>query len=146
MPIRTSAIRSLGAHFNVFAIESFMDELAAASGADPLAFRLARPDDERGRAVLLAAADAAGWAPPAAPTPASGSATRATRTPAPTAPWSAEVEARRSVRVRRLVSAVDVGRVVNPDGVRNQIEGGAIQATSWTLKEQVRFDPDGSPA
>ena len=42
--------------------------------------------------------------------------------------------------MRRLAAAVDVGRVVNPDGVRNQIEGGAIQATSWTLKERVRFD------
>ena len=88
MPIRTSAIRSLGAHFNVFAIESFMDELAAASGVDPLAFRLARLDDERARAVLLAAADGAGWGSrPAAPTLASGSVTRGTRTPAPTAPW-----------------------------------------------------------
>jgi nicotinate dehydrogenase subunit B len=53
------------------------------------------------------------------------------------------VEAGESVRVRRLVLAVDVGRVVNRDGVRNQIEGGAIQAASWTLKEQVRFGPDG---
>ena len=56
---------------------------------------------------------------------------------------AAQVEARESVRVRRLVLAVDVGRVVNRDGVRNQIEGGAIQAASWTLKEQVRFGPDG---
>jgi CO/xanthine dehydrogenase Mo-binding subunit len=52
----------------------------------------------------------------------------------------AEVEGDADVRVRRLVLAVDVGEVINPDGVANQIEGGAIQATSWTLKEAVRFD------
>jgi CO/xanthine dehydrogenase Mo-binding subunit len=52
----------------------------------------------------------------------------------------AEVEAEAEVRVRRLWTAVDVGRVVNPDGVRNQIEGGCVQATSLTLLEQVRFD------
>ncbi len=144
MPIRTSAIRSLGAHFNVFAIESFMDELAAASGDDPLAFRLARLDDERARAVLLAAADAAGWGQPpdAADTGLGLGYARYKNTGAYCAA-AAEVEARESVRVRRLVLAVDVGRVVNLDGVRNQIEGGAIQAASWTLKEQVRFGPDG---
>ena len=52
----------------------------------------------------------------------------------------AEVEAEHDIQVRRLTIAVDVGRVVNPDGVRNQIEGGATQATSWTVKERVRFD------
>src|SRR5690606_10777363 len=52
----------------------------------------------------------------------------------------AEVEATEDVRARQLTIAVDVGDVINPDGVRNQIEGGAIQATSWTLKEAVRFD------
>jgi nicotinate dehydrogenase subunit B len=55
----------------------------------------------------------------------------------------AEVEADTSVRLRRLWLAVDVGRVINPDGVRNQVEGGAVQSASWTLREQVRFDRDG---
>ena len=144
MPIRTSAIRSLGAHFNVFAIESFMDELAAASGADPLAFRLARLDDERARAVLLAAADAAGYRqPPEAADTGLGLGYARYKNTGAYCAVAAQVEARESVRVRRLVLAVDVGRVVNRDGVRNQIEGGAIQAASWTLKEQVRFGPDG---
>jgi CO/xanthine dehydrogenase Mo-binding subunit len=144
MPIRTSAIRSLGAHFNVFAIESFMDELAAAAGVDPLAFRLARLDDERARAVLLAAADAAGWGqPPQAADTGLGLGYARYKNAGAYCAVAAEVEARESVRVRRLVLAVDVGRVVNRDGVRNQIEGGAIQAASWTLKEQVRFGPDG---
>jgi CO/xanthine dehydrogenase Mo-binding subunit len=52
----------------------------------------------------------------------------------------AEVEAEHELRVRRLTIAVDAGLVINPDGVVNQIEGGAIQATSWTVKEQVSFD------
>jgi nicotinate dehydrogenase subunit B len=61
MPIRTSSLRSLGAHLNVFAIESFMDELAAAAGADPVRFRLAHLTDPRARQVLTQAADMAGW-------------------------------------------------------------------------------------
>ena len=61
MPLRMSSLRSLGAYANVFALESFMDELAQAAGADPLEFRLAHLDDERGRAVLNAAAAEAGW-------------------------------------------------------------------------------------
>jgi nicotinate dehydrogenase subunit B len=148
MPIRTSAIRSLGAHFNVFAIESFMDELADAAGADPLDFRLARLEDERARAVLLAAADAAGWGrrqDTAAADADTGLGLGYARYKNAGAYCAAvaEVEAAESVRVRRIVVAVDVGQVVNLDGVRNQIEGGVIQAVSWSLKEQVRFDRDG---
>ena len=148
MPIRTSAIRSLGAHFNVFAIESFMDELAAAAGADPLAFRLALLDDERARAVISAAAEGAGWgqrreaATARADTGLGLGYARYKNTGAYCAAV-AEVEATESVRVRRIVVAVDVGQVVNLDGVRNQIEGGAVQAVSWTLIEQVRFGRDG---
>ena len=148
MPIRTSAIRSLGAHFNVFAIESFMDELAAAAGADPLAFRLALLDDERARAVISAAAEGAGWAQrrkAAAARADTGLGLGYARYKNAGAYCAAvaEVEATESVRVRRIVVAVDVGHVVNMDGVRNQIEGGAVQAVSWTLKEQVRFGRDG---
>jgi CO/xanthine dehydrogenase Mo-binding subunit len=148
MPIRTSAIRSLGAHFNVFAIESFMDELAAAADADPLAFRLALLDDERARAVLSAAAEGAGWGQrreTAAAHADTGLGLGYARYKNAGAYCAAvaEVEASESVRVRRIVVAVDVGHVVNLDGVRNQIEGGAVQAVSWTLKEQVRFGRDG---
>lgn len=147
MPIRTSAIRSLGAHFNVFAIESFMDELAAVAGADPLAFRLALLDDERARAVISAAAEGAGWGQrrEAAAHADTGLGLGYARYKNAGAFCAAvaEVEATESVRVRRIVVAVDVGQVVNLDGVRNQIEGGAVQAVSWTLKEQVRFGRDG---
>jgi nicotinate dehydrogenase subunit B len=143
MPIRTSSLRSLGAHLNVFAIESFMDELAAAAGADPVAFRLAHLTDPRARQVLTEAAAMAGWD------------TRGRRDGtgygAGVARYSgvagycaavAEVEADTDIRVRRLWLAVDVGRVINPDGVINQVEGGAVQSASWTLREQVTFDRD----
>lgn len=134
-PLRSSSLRSLGAFLNVLAIESFMDELAAAAGRDPLDFRLAHLTDPRARAVLLAAAELGGW----------GGGNRGLglaryKERGAYCAVVAEVEAEHDVRVRRLAIAVDVGRVVNPDGVRNQIEGGAVQAASWTLKERVRFD------
>jgi nicotinate dehydrogenase subunit B len=141
MPIRTSALRSLGGFANVFAIESFLDELAAARGEDPLAFRLRQLSDARGRAVLEAAARRAGWST-WSKREGCGHGIAYARYKG-TSAWCAviaEVEAGREIRVTRLVVAVDVGLVVNPDGVANQIEGGAIQAASWTLKEAVKFD------
>ncbi|MGN9912469.1 molybdopterin cofactor-binding domain-containing protein [Phytohabitans sp. LJ34] len=134
-PLRSSSLRSLGAFLNVFAIESFMDELALAAGRDPLAHRLAHLTDPRARAVLLAAAELGGWG---GDNRGIGLARYKER--GAYCAVVAEVEAEQDIRVRRLAIAVDVGRVVNPDGVRNQIEGGAVQAASWTLKERVRFD------
>ncbi|WP_204331768.1 molybdopterin cofactor-binding domain-containing protein [Geodermatophilus sabuli] len=139
-PIRSSALRALGAHHNVFAIESFMDELAAAVGADPLEHRLRHLPDERARAVLTTAAEAADWGDPSPDGVARGIGLARYKDRGAYCAVVAEVEARTDIRVRRLTLAVDVGRVVNPDGVRMQIEGGAVQATSWTLKERVRFD------
>ncbi|MEW9531059.1 molybdopterin cofactor-binding domain-containing protein [Microbispora sp. NPDC049125] len=139
-PIRSSAIRSLGAFMNVFAIESFMDELALAAGADPVEYRLAHLRDTRARAVLEAAAAAAGWGAPADEGTGRGAGLARYKERGAYCAVVADVEAEREIRVRRLTVAVDVGMVVNPDGVRNQIEGGATQAASWTLKERVRFD------
>ncbi|MBP7567051.1 MAG: xanthine dehydrogenase family protein molybdopterin-binding subunit [Burkholderiaceae bacterium] len=144
MPLRTSSLRSLGAHCNVFAIESFMDELAQAAQCDPLAFRLRHLDDPRARDVLQAAARNAGWVGRDARERSEGTGfglglARYKGSGA----WCAavaEIEAAEAVRVRRLWIAVDVGCVVNPDGVLNQIEGGAVQTVSWVLKEAVRFD------
>jgi len=138
--IRSSALRALGAHMNVFAIESFMDELAQLVGQDPLAFRLAHLDDERGRRVLQAAATAAGWGQDTPDGVGRGIGFARYKGRGAYCAVVAEVEAEHDIKVRRLTIAVDVGRVVNPDGVRNQIEGGATQATSWTVKERVRFD------
>ena len=138
--VRTSALRALGAYLNVFAIESFMDELALVSGQDPLAFRLAHLDDDRAERVLGAAARAAGWGEPLPDGWGRGLGFARYKDRGAYCAVVAEVEAETEVRLRRLIIAVDVGRVVNPDGVRNQIEGGATQSASWTLKERVRFD------
>jgi nicotinate dehydrogenase subunit B len=141
MPIRTSALRTLGAFANIFAIESFLDELAAERGEDPLSFRLRHLKDERARAVLEAAARRSGWKQWKRREGAGhGIAFGRYKNFGAYCAVVAEVEGDAEIRVPRLVVAVDVGEVVNPDGVANQMEGGAIQATSWTLKEAVRFD------
>ncbi|HEV7212452.1 MAG TPA: molybdopterin cofactor-binding domain-containing protein [Blastococcus sp.] len=138
--VRSSALRALGAHMNVFSIESFLDELAWAAGADPLEFRLRHLDDERARAVLTTAATAAGWGGALDDGLGRGIGLARYKGRGAYCAVVAEVEAVHDIRVRRLTVAVDVGRIVNPEGVRMQIEGGAVQATSWTTKERVRFD------
>jgi nicotinate dehydrogenase subunit B len=148
MPIRVSALRTLGAYANVFALESFMDELAAAAGADPVAFRLAHMKDPRARAVIEAVAKKAQWKERE-----KGDGTRGRgigfakyKNLACYVAVVAEVEVDRSsgaVRVPRTWAAVDSGLIINPDGLINQMEGGIIQSVSWTLKEEVRFDRDG---
>jgi len=144
MPVRTSALRSLGAYANVFAIESFMDELAQTAGIDPIAFRLRHLKDPRGRAVIEAAARRAEW-DRWKPAEGRGHGIGFARYKNLGAYCAAvaEVEVGHDVRVERLILAVDVGLVINPDGVINQIEGGAIQSTSWTLKEQVKLGARG---
>jgi CO/xanthine dehydrogenase Mo-binding subunit/aerobic-type carbon monoxide dehydrogenase small subunit (CoxS/CutS family) len=141
MPLRTSSLRSLGAHLNVFAIECFMDELAAAAGADPVRFRLAHLSDPRARQVLTEAAGMAGWdARGRRDDTGYGIGVARYSGVAGYCAAVAQVEAGTDIAVRRLWLAVDVGRVINPDGVINQVEGGAVQSASWTLREQVRFD------
>jgi nicotinate dehydrogenase subunit B len=141
MPIRTSSLRTLGAFGNVFALESFLDELCVERGEDPLAFRLRHLSDQRAWAVLEAAAKRAGWSGRRkADGIGYGLAFARYKNGSAYCAMIAEVETSADIRVRRLVAAVDVGEVINPDGVINQIEGGAIQSTSWTLKEAVRFD------
>src|SRR5262249_18494279 len=140
-PLRASALRSLGAFANVFAIESFMDELAIAAGQNAIGFRLRHLADRRARAVIERAAIVAAWNQ-WRKREGAGHGIGFARYKNSGAYFAviAEVEAEVELRVRRLTIAVDAGRVINPDGVRHQIEGGAIQATSWTLQEAVRFD------
>ncbi|MET0964119.1 MAG: molybdopterin cofactor-binding domain-containing protein [Noviherbaspirillum sp.] len=141
MPLRTSALRALGALANVYAVESFMDELALAAGRDPLEYRLAHCSDPRARAVLIDAAQRAGW--PGEDLAEDRGLGIGFARYKNTGAWCAviaEIEAGREIVVKRLTISVDLGTVINPDGVRNQIEGGAIQACSWTLKEAVAFD------
>jgi CO/xanthine dehydrogenase Mo-binding subunit len=130
---------------NVFAIESFMDELALAAGADPVTFRLAHLDDPRARDVITAAADEFHWAARSAPSGGYGSGFAFARYENLAAYCAVAVQVRIDretgrARVLRAVAAVDTGQVVNPDGVRNQIEGGILQSLSWSLYESVTFD------
>jgi len=142
MPIRTSALRSLGAFLNVFAIESFMDELASAAGADPVEFRLAHLTDPRGRRVIEQVAHMSGWGSRAGQADGTGLGLAYARYKGTSGYCAAvaRVEAETDVRVTDVWLAVDVGRVINPDGVINQVEGGAVQSASWALRERVRFD------
>jgi CO/xanthine dehydrogenase Mo-binding subunit len=145
MPLRVSALRSLGAYANVFAIESMMDEIARALDADPVEFRLRHLADARARAVIEAAARAAGWKPGERSDGARGRGIGFGRYKNLSAYCAvvAEIELTEKLRVRRAVAAVDAGQVINPDGLVNQIEGGIVQATSWTLKEAVSWDANG---
>jgi nicotinate dehydrogenase subunit B len=147
MPIRVSAMRSLGAYLNVFAIESFMDELAVAAKADPIEFRLRHLDDPRGRDVINTVATQFGW----------NNAFNRSKKPNHGVGFAfaqyknlmsyfaiaveiALVPETGEVQIERVVAAVDCGQIVNPDGVRNQIEGGILQSASWSLFEQTTFD------
>ncbi len=147
MKLRVSALRGLGAYANVFAIESFMDELAAAAGADPVAFRLKHLSDPRAIDVLKLAAEKFGWKAGAVTGAGigrgQGIAYSRYKSTAGYCAVAVEVDVDREtgrVRLIRAVSAADSGTAVNPDGIKNQIEGGIIQAASWTLHEAVQFD------
>jgi len=145
MPIRVSALRALGATANVFAIESFMDELAAAAGADPVAFRLKHLQDDRARTVIETVAKNAGWRPAEKGDGARGRGIGFARykNGACYVAVIAEVEADRAIAVRRVWAAIDAGLAINPDGLVNQTEGGIIQTVSWALKESVQYDAKG---
>jgi CO/xanthine dehydrogenase Mo-binding subunit len=143
MPLRVSALRSLGAYMNVFSIESFVDELARTARADPVAFRLRHIEDPRARDVVQLAAERFGWAGYARqPGRGRGFAFARYKNLAAYVALAMDVEVEREtgdLRVRRVVAAVDSGEAVNPDGIRNQIEGGIVQSISWTTLEAVTF-------
>jgi nicotinate dehydrogenase subunit B len=148
MPLRVSALRTLGAYANVFATESFIDELALAAGHDPVAFRLAHMKDPRARAVIEAVAKKAGWKPgeKSGSGKGRGIGFAKYKNLSTYVAVIAEVEvdaASGKVSVPRAWAAVDSGLIINPDGLANQMEGGIIQSTSWTLHEAVKFDSNG---
>jgi CO/xanthine dehydrogenase Mo-binding subunit len=145
MPLRISAMRALGAYHNVFSIESFMDELATAAGADPVEFRLKHLEDPRGRDVISMAAQRFGWqkGQKAPRDRGYGFAFARYKNLAAYCAIATEIEVNSETgrpRLVRAVAAVDSGQVVNPDGLINQIEGAIIQSMSWTLYESVSFD------
>jgi len=138
VPFRTSSLRSLGGYANVFAIECFMDEMAAAANADPIEFRLAHLSDPRARAVIETVADMADWI--SGKETKRGIAFSRYKNTAAYAAIVVEVDIEDDIRVSRVWCAIDAGLLINPDGAANQIEGGIVQSISWTLKEQVTFD------
>ncbi|MEE2777147.1 MAG: molybdopterin cofactor-binding domain-containing protein [Acidobacteriota bacterium] len=141
MPVRVSALRSLGAFANVFAIESFMDVLAAKAGADPIDFRLRHLSDPRGRAVVEAVRESSGWVSPVKAGSGRGFAFTRYKNRGSYLAMVVEVSAAGgAISVDRATAVVDAGEIVNPDGVRNQIEGGIVQAASWALRESVSMD------
>jgi CO/xanthine dehydrogenase Mo-binding subunit len=148
-PVRTSALRGLGAVANVFALESFMDELAARAGVDPISYRLSLLDGRpRAARVIARAAAMAGWdrRGPGGDGHGWGIGFAQYKNRSAYAAVVAEVDVEREVRLRRVWCAADAGLVVNPDGMRNQLEGGILQAASFTLKEQITFGETGVSA
>ena len=139
-PLRTSAMRALGAYLNVFAIESFLDELAGLLGVDPVQLRLDHLSDPRAVHVVETAARLGGVAEPLPDDVGRGLGFARYKDKGAYCAVVAEVAVHAEVRVRRLTVVADVGTAVNPDGARNQLEGGATQAASWTVAERVRFD------
>ena len=144
MPVRVSALRSLGAYANVFALESFLDDLAFEAKVDSVTFRLKHMEDARAKAVIEEAAKRFGWEKrEKVPGQGHGFAFARYKNHAAYLALAVTVAVDRDtghVRVLRAVAAIDSGEIVNPDGIRNQTEGGIIQAMSWTLYEQVTFD------
>ena len=143
-PLRTSSLRSLGAFANVFAIESFMDELANSAGKDPFDFRLAHLTDRRAIDVLEALRRQAPAAP-AAPGRGRGIAMARYKNRQTWCAVLVDVTVGDDARVHldNVLITADAGLVIDPDGLKNQLEGGFIQAASWTLKEEVRWEADG---
>jgi nicotinate dehydrogenase subunit B len=144
-PVRTSALRGLGALPNVYAIESLVDELAAKAGEDPVAYRLSILKDPRARRLVETVAARANWSArgPAGTGKGLGIGLARYKNRSAYAAVIAAVEVQESVRLEHIWCVADTGLAINPDGARNQLEGGIIQAASWTLKEQVKLDGQG---
>lgn len=144
-PVRTSALRTLGAAVNVFAVESLIDDLAARVDEDALDYRLSLLTDPRARAVLTTVAARANWSGrgPGGEGRGLGLAFARYKNTAAYAAVAVALEVDEEVRLETIWVVADAGLVINPDGARNQLEGGAVQGASWALKEQVRMAGSG---
>jgi CO/xanthine dehydrogenase Mo-binding subunit len=144
MTLRTSALRALGAYCNVFAVESFVDEIASAAKVDPVEFRLKNLDDARARDVVTMAADRFGWRDYRRERERGrGFAFARYKNLAAYAAVALDVHVERDtgrIRVLRATASIDSGEAVNPNGLYNQVEGGVVQSLSWSLFESVAFD------
>jgi nicotinate dehydrogenase subunit B len=142
--VRTSALRSLGAFANVFAIECFLDELAELADEDSIAYRVALLADPRARRAIETVAAMCDWSARLRGAERGGGrgiglGMARYKNRGGYAAVVAEVEVEEEVRLIKMWCAADGGLIINPDGASNQVEGGMIQAASWTLKEAVRF-------
>lgn len=145
-PLRTSALRSLGAYANIFALESFMDELAFKAGKDPVAFRLSHLKDPRARAVIELLLEKGGWRKGRKEHVGEGFAFAQYKNNAAYCAVKAEIlidPLKKTYKVTRLSSAIDAGQTINSTGVINQTSGGMIQAASWTMMEEVLYNEKG---
>jgi nicotinate dehydrogenase subunit B len=136
-PFRLSSLRSLGAFANVFAIESAMDDLALLAERDPVAFRLDHLSDSRSRRVIETVAAMSNWESALGNGGAKGIGFAQFENESSYCAVVSEVEVDEEVRLVGMWAAVDPGLAIDPAGVRAQVEGGMIQAASWTLKEAV---------
>ena len=151
-PLRTSAIRAPGKIANTFAVESFVDEVAAAARVDPVEFRLRRLTNARGAEVLRRAAAKMGWQPRPSPRPVDRTSAVLTgrgmayvhyKHDETMVAMGMEVAVERAtgkIRVTRVVCAQDCGLMINPDCVQAQLEGNILQTLSRTLHEEIVFD------
>lgn len=147
-PLRVSALRSLGAYGNVYAIESFIDELANTIGEDPIVFRMRHLKDERAKTVIQTAADKADWWSNRSLGEDHGRGIAFSQYKNRQCYVAVIVDLyvdRESgaIKLERAIISADAGQIVNPDGLSNQLEGGFVQSASWTLKEQINFDENG---
>ena len=147
LSFRTSAMRGLGAHANVFACESFMDEIAHDQGLDPVAFRLSKLEDLRAIAVIKTLSDQVNWLERRQSVLQKegwglGIAYARYKSKGAYCAVVAEVEVTHQVNVRSLWVVADIGEIIHADGAISQLEGGAIQSTSWALKEQAHWDAE----
>lgn len=146
LPLRVSALRGLAAYANIFALESFMDELADKQGIDPLDFRLSHLEDTRARDVLELAAQKSNWQN-RKKTEGQGfglAVAQYKNIKAYAAVYvDLTVDDEGNITLQQAVIAADAGQVVDPEGLRSQLEGGLIQSASWSLKEEVTYDSGG---
>lgn len=143
-PLRTSALRSLGAYANIFALESFMDEMAEKAGIDPVTFRLNHLKDQRAKAVIEKLASYTDF-PSKPPGPGHGRGIAFSKYKNSAAYFAvlAEVEldtSEQGFKLTKMTGCIEAGQTINPDGIINQTEGGMIQSASWTIMEGVGYD------
>jgi isoquinoline 1-oxidoreductase subunit beta len=143
LPFKTGIWRAVGMFANTFAVECFMDEMAAKANKDPLQFRLDHCDDDvllqRRKAVLTKLADKAGWNSPKAEGIGRGIAVGEDRKSISAAIVEVTIEDG-NIKVTKVTQIIDAGRIINPNGVRQQVEGATMMAMSAALYEDVHIE------